>query len=96
MESFEKRELSIFKLGQILDRALIDYPYKRYYDAYIEELEYMYMLEYYLWEHKENYGKALTQDIFCYYHEKNVFKSTKRRVDAYCMASKYMVGFVCT
>ena len=80
MESFEKRELSIFKLGQILDRTLIDYHYKRYYDAYIEELEDMYMLDCYLWEHKENYGKALTQDLFRYYHQKMFSKALREEL----------------
>ena len=80
MESFEKRELSIFKLGQILDRTLIDYHYKRYYDADIEELEYMYMLDYYLWEHKENYGKALTQDLFRDYHQKMFSKALREEL----------------
>ena len=62
---------------------MLDYYYKRYYDAYIEELEEledMYMLDYYLWEHKENYGKALTQDLFRYYHQKMFSKALREEL----------------
>ena len=62
------------------EKKMFDYYNKRYYDAYMEELkelEDMYMLEYYLWEHKENYGKALTQDLFRYYHQKMFSKALR-------------------
>ena len=63
---------------------------KWYYDAYIEELEEledMYMLEYYLWEHKENYEKALTQDLFRYYHKKIFSKAKIKEEFCSCNAS---------
>ena len=62
---------------------MFSYHHKLYYDAYIEELyelEDMYMLDYYLWKHKENYGKALTQDLFRYYHQKKFSKAPREEL----------------
>ena len=69
--------------GENKIKKMLDYYYKRYYDAYIEELEEledMYMLDYYLWEHKEDYGKALTQDLFRYYHQKMFSKALREEL----------------
>ena len=59
------------------EKKMFDYYNKR---SYIEELEDMYMLDYYLWEHKENYGKALTQELFRYYHQKMFSKALREEL----------------
>ena len=64
----------------VREKKMFDYYNKRSYIEELEELEDMYMLDYYLWEHKENYGKALTQDLFRYYHQKMFSKALREEL----------------